>query len=627
MTINVTGVNDPPSVANDAYTTVGNTELVAAGATLTSLARVIDATNPLANDMDGEEMSALSVSALGADTTAPFTGTSTLGGNVTINANGSFTYVPPIGVKNRLDNTGSGGTDDRDSFVYTATDGTATANASVFISIINELLWYVHNDPAGEALNPAGGDGRSNDPFDLLNDNVDDAPDDDAQEASGDSEHIFVFEGDTTTTGQNLGISLKDGQKLIGHNATTLLVGGVTITLPTPGGRPKITNSLPAVMADASTSDRTGVEIRNLDLAGGGATGSNSNAIDVTAAGANNVEVTIDNCFIRDAADEGIDLNPNGSGTFTATVTNNEYATSSPAGNAFDLTTTMATTGQVELDFSNNTNITSGNGDGVNVNASTIGTGGIVFITNFANNQVHGNTGGIGICMDTVTFDTTPASSVFQTVSGGDTDVGTIGNAVGASGIVLDDVSGDLSFTDLDIFNLNGDGLFIDGTDPLSPAMNPISGFGFATGAGSTIDSLGFFFGGAGADLNDLTITASGATFASISSDGDQTVALDTVSGGTFEVTGMTTSVNSADDGIDFNDTTATVTFSGPVSITDTFDDGIDIDNSFDTTITFSDTVTITGAGDDGVSLNGANSGTPTGSVSFNGLLDIDSGD
>lgn len=90
VTINVTGVNDPPTATADGYT-------VATGNTLT----VSAANGVLANDADpdaGTTLTAVLVS-------------STSNGTLTLNADGSFTYVP---------NPGFTGTD---SFTYRASDG------------------------------------------------------------------------------------------------------------------------------------------------------------------------------------------------------------------------------------------------------------------------------------------------------------------------------------------------------------------------------------------------------------------------------------------------------------------------------------------------------------------------
>jgi VCBS repeat-containing protein len=102
VTITVNAVNDPPAAASDSYS-------VTAGTTLN-----VTAPGVLGNDSDveGSPLTA-------AQVTGPAKGT------LTLNANGSFSYVS---------NAGSSGTD---AFTYSANDGTANSNtATVTITII-----------------------------------------------------------------------------------------------------------------------------------------------------------------------------------------------------------------------------------------------------------------------------------------------------------------------------------------------------------------------------------------------------------------------------------------------------------------------------------------------------------
>ena len=94
---------------------------------------------------------------------------------------------------------------------------------------------------------------------------------------------------------------------------------------------------------------------------------------------------------------------------------------------------------------------------GVLINDSNAG-GGVTTMTGFANNTVSGNTVGSGIAVTNAVFDSV-AGGAYQQVSGGTTTVGASGNGVGATGVVLTTISGDLSFTDLDIFASAGAGL------------------------------------------------------------------------------------------------------------------------------------------------------------------------
>src|SRR5439155_11446199 len=105
-TITITPVNDAPVAANDTYTTPEDTTLTAS------------APGVLANDsdVDGDPLSAVLVN-------------SPTHGSLTLNTNGSFSYVPAVNYN---------GTD---SFTYKASDGTlesGAATVTITITPVNE---------------------------------------------------------------------------------------------------------------------------------------------------------------------------------------------------------------------------------------------------------------------------------------------------------------------------------------------------------------------------------------------------------------------------------------------------------------------------------------------------------
>jgi len=180
VTINI--INQAPVANNDAYSTVGNTELrVGTGPTATPA--VVVSGSVLANDTDSDGPVPLVVSA--------FDATSFNGGSVSMNPNGTFNYLPPIGFV---------GTD---SFNYQISDSQATATGNVTITI-SERVWYV-NAAAGVTQT-----GRSTEPFASLSQ---------AQSASFVNDYIHVAQGSYST-----GIVLKSGQRLIG-SGVALVVG------------------------------------------------------------------------------------------------------------------------------------------------------------------------------------------------------------------------------------------------------------------------------------------------------------------------------------------------------------------------------------------------------------------
>jgi len=128
--------------------------------------------------------------------------TTTLGGTADVAANGAFTYVPPPGVQNA-----------QDTFFYTNTGVAVT----VAINLV-EAVWYVRNS------NTASGLGTFSDPFQTLAE---------AEVASDENDTIFVFAGDLTDAGQDEGIALKIGQRLLGVGVG-LRVGSLPIVDPGP---------------------------------------------------------------------------------------------------------------------------------------------------------------------------------------------------------------------------------------------------------------------------------------------------------------------------------------------------------------------------------------------------------
>ena len=138
LTITVTGINDAPVAAND-------TGSVNEGATLTVSNGSSDIIDD--NDTDADASSSLSVSAIrtggseGSGTAgsigAALTGTY---GQITVNADGSYSYVANQDAANVLD----AGDQVTDVFNYTLSDGTATDTATITITITG-----VNDAPSG----------------------------------------------------------------------------------------------------------------------------------------------------------------------------------------------------------------------------------------------------------------------------------------------------------------------------------------------------------------------------------------------------------------------------------------------------------------------------------------------
>ena len=184
----------PVTPQADVFNWTGNTRLTVAASPTTGL---------LANDPPGTVITA-------ADTL------STQGGAVNVVlASGAFTYDPPVGLQNVAD-----------TFTYT-TSGALPTTVTVNLA---ERIWYIDNSLQ------INGDGTFGNPFNTLA--AAETPVSDANDT------IFVFTGvpaAPTDVGQNLGITLVTGQKLLGQGLP-LLINGVQVA-PLRPNPPVISNA------------------------------------------------------------------------------------------------------------------------------------------------------------------------------------------------------------------------------------------------------------------------------------------------------------------------------------------------------------------------------------------------
>ncbi len=553
-----------PSLGPDSYSNlVDNTQaVVTGGATASPGTPFVTLTGSvLANDLP----------AGGVSVTAGSLGT-TAGGTVIIASDGTFIYTPAVHAAAIT----------TDSFTYTATSNTGatatptSANGTVTLNLAGRV-WYVKN-------NGGGANGQSQSPFTTLAA---------AAGASTANDIIFVYNGDGTNSGQNAGISLKNGQQLLGE------VNGLIVnaqTLVAVGSRPTIGNSGgDGVTVAATAASLTGVFIKGFSIAG------TANGINLNSSGANTLTATVDNVVITAAtANNGIKIAGASTTTTTATVQNSTVSAATQ--NGIDAQQTSA--GNLVLNINNNSVTATGIGINVNGAGSTTTT-----ITNFATNTVTGNTGGNGISITSATFDGTPGGA-FQTVSGGNTVIGSAGNGVGAAGMVLTNVAGDLSFTDLDIVSSNGAGLFASGTTPYTGS----AGFQIAVASGvGTIDATN----GPAADLNTVTANLPWSTIKSTNS-ASTGVSLVTVPG-TFTTSGATSSISNATS-TDFNISggNATVTYDGTIS--DASGRAVSVASTTGGTKSF--TGAISNVGGTGISLT-SNTGA---TINFSGNLTLSTG-
>ncbi len=482
VSMTVVCINDPPVAGNDAFDFIGNTELRVdvdpePMPPPHAMETTTGGTGLLENDSDPVEGDPISIVGLtvGAcvDNSAPFDCTDAAVGRVQLDADGSFSFQPAPG--------DAGATE---SFQYTLSDGTDTAVGTVTLTRF-ERVWYVDNSAS------PGGDGTSDQPFHAitaanLNDNDSDGDLVDDVDSAGD--YIFVHFGLGTDVNLSGGLFLEGGQHLIGEHAGLSLPvdlngnGAPTVLVAAePGSRPMLDDNVADGFDGVVARNVVPAEIVGMNLAG------DVNAIDwtTTAAFAGTGTFTIRDNVIRGAGGEGVDVN-------------------------------LAGTGATRLAFHDNTLTATGTA----LDLQETGTG-TVTITAFDDNVVSGNTGGSGMVLSNAIFDATPGGA-FDLVSGGTTAIGAPGNGVGGAALTMSGVSGDLLFTDLDVFADGGAGLSIGGTGAANLAGGTGLRFRIGAGVGMAVAN-----GGPAVALSNLTgdvqlttVTSTGSTTTGVSLDG-----------------------------------------------------------------------------------------------------------
>ena len=591
-------LNVSPLAVDDTYSTIGNT-LLDVGVGLSDPA--VHVTNPATDSLFDNDVEFLgdtfTLKSVETDTTAPFTTATESGGSITVEGDGNFSYTPSVGFS---------GTD---HFDYVLTDdgpdnilGNAddlTGAGRVTINVNAQRVWYVKNNAT------AGGLGRSTDPFDTLVE---------AQTASSANDTIYVFQGDGTTTGQDAGITLKANQRFVGEGVQLDLPvsvnGGPNPTvLRSAGSAPSITNT---GGNGVTVTDINGVSIRGFNVAG------NTNAIAATFAVASG-GVTISNNVISGGTANGIDVSTTTTTVGGGSTTINNNTISAAGAEGIDIN--GSGTGTLTVDIHDNT--VTATGSGIDIQR----TAGSVNITAFDDNAVSGNTGGIGINIagtgGSILFDTNPVTGAYDVVSGGAAAIGQAGNGVGTSGLVMNNIRGNLSFTDLDIYSDNGVAFFVNGT---SPNYTGTTGTRVTANTGTpTLVAVG----GAALDVTDANINIIPTTFSSSITTAIRGVSLLRVSGTLTAPSGSTITSTSATGTAFFVDggsnTNANVNVTYPGTITADIGRLVQIQNVTPTvaaTYTFSGAITDNNDGDgneQGVSLTGNTNGT----ITFSGGLAI----
>ncbi len=286
--INITHANQPPVAGNDAYDAVGNTEL-AVGTAGAQSATLAASGSLLANDSDPD-----------GDPIVAALGSASAGASVTVNANGTFTYLPPAGF------TGD------DTFTYTLSDDHAhTVMATVTIHVAKRVL-YVKNDGGGST-------GRVDSPFTTLAA---------AQAASADNDIVYVFTGDGTTSGQSSGFALNhNGERLIGEGVALTVSGtfngSTNPQLRAAGTAPQISNSGGVAITVAKVGTLATAEVSGVSVTGAG-----SHGVQIT----DTTNVTMDRDSISAVTGSGV----KGTKVVNFSLTNSTISGAGVSGVAFD---------------------------------------------------------------------------------------------------------------------------------------------------------------------------------------------------------------------------------------------------------------------------------------------------
>ena len=447
--ITVSPVNDAPVADDETFDTLGNTELrIDIGTTGTP--HVVETTPSTTGVRDGDtdpvETHAFTVTSIVGcgDVTAPYDCTLPSGSLVSMTSDGDFTFRPSP--------TLATGAHTPDTFQYVITDqppvgeGTPATDTGLVTIRVFDKIWYVQQG--------ASGNGRSDSPLGNFADihAVGGVGDDD-----GPGEVIYVHHNATPLDSF---IELEANQVLLGGGAALTTVRSLNGDAPpvliaagtdtpvrsTAGNTIRIGNAIPA-------------EIRGLAL---GTTAAGSNAIDLTTTAATTGTGTLtiaDNTFTGATA-EGIDVNANSATALTLAITGNAWdGAGTHTGNAIDVNNTNATANALRLNVSNNAGVLSA----ANAIAIDGGAATRTVVTGFADNTVHGNTGGTGVAISNVTFDANVATGGIQQVDGNALLVGAAGNPTGGGGAAFTASQGNLFFDDLDVLGTSS-GLTVSGT-------------------------------------------------------------------------------------------------------------------------------------------------------------------
>ena len=573
-TLVANSISTQPVANPDAYNVIGNVAIDPDAAE-----------GLLANDCDPDN--GATCSSTGLTASGPTTGPSN--GQVTINADGSFTYNP---------NPGYNGAD---SFTYTVTDAgadntagnaddkTDTATATLTVST---PIWFVKSGAA------PGGDGRLDTPFNCYTGASVAAAttcfSDTAADEAGDS--IFLYDGSYTG-----GYALLADQRLVGQGASASLASlhnNVTVEpyskpLPATDGTPAevvITTTLPAtnaipvsaggiVLRGFTVSTTTGAKIfgaafgtltvgsntsPDVALNGAGQAINLTNGTLADTSGFQSVATTSSTAqgiFLSQVADSGAGAVTFGSTTVSGSTTQGILVQQSTAdinfGNTAVGTATLLSGGTDAISLQNNASGTRSFGSITTQNNSAVGFlhgagGGLVSVTGATTIT---NPGGIGIDVQSSNADLSFAAT---TVNKG---------ATAGTGVrLLNNTSRTISFSSLAITASNGVGLQANTGGAINTGGGSISatggpsldlggvalGLNFSSLSSTNSGTFGIYLNATSGAITATTTTITNPTGAGMSIAG--------ATGGPYNFNN-TTVTGSGNTGVDLGTNSAAITF------------------------------------------------------------------
>jgi VCBS repeat-containing protein len=565
--LTITGISDAPTANADSFDAIGNTGLFAGTTRPAADAGKEITGSVLANDTDPDTPLASLVAE--PVTNAP----TTLGGTITIEADGNFTYHPD-----------DGDTGVTDTFTYRVCDAspcnsTTVANSTGTLNLpITGEVWYVRNNA------PTGGDGTSDGPLDTLAE---------AESASGAGDTVYVFDGNNTSANLDTGYVMAASERLIGeHNGLSLdpdgsggPLGIEALHVGTAGAHPTLAASNEDVVVLASGATVDGINIDPSGIGGGisGASGS----------------VTINDVNVADGGtagtQPGVDLDgTSGTSTVTDLTVSTNGATGVRLNNAGTVsfapasTITISTAGARGLDATGpTTSLGTSRFDAITVNGSANGG---VSMTNTTGTTEFGD-----LSLTTALPGTAPA---FSLSNAGTVSVPVAGTAnVNANGGPAVDVTG-----------TSGATLGFDAVSSTDSTTDGVNLAGLGTG---TFSATSGAIGGAAGIAFDLD-GGSGA----VSYPG----ALNNGSGATAEVTGRSGGAVTLSGAIaDTNDAGGGISLSGNTGGSTAFSNAPKVLNT-----TTADAVSFTGS--DGHTLNLTGGGLDIDTTTGRGILASNSG-